>query len=385
MNACSDAPLRIGIDVRELITREITGIGRYLRNLLQSSAIRSSRHTFVYYGNAETDFSELPDKGVRNRLQARSTVTWDQLALPRAAARDRLDVLYSPYDKGPVYAPCPVVLTFHDLLFLDIPDLRRGKAVIYNAAYVLQRRLMVRRAARVLTVSRNSRNDLIRRFRVPIGKLGVTYNGVQARFRPDLPAQRVEELLGRMALEEGYILYVGNYKPHKNVGALIEAYSHLPEPLRMRHHLVLAGAQGSFEGTTRSQIQALGLGDVTHTVGIVPERDLPALYRGAALFVFPSLKEGFGLPPLEAMSSGIPVVASNVDSLPEVIGEAGTLVDVRNNPELVSAMNRLLTDPSARTDHIRKGLCRARRFSNDAIGSGIVRQIEQAAYGGRPL
>lgn len=371
-------PLRIGIDARELITREITGIGRFLRNFLHSKTLRESGHDLVLYGNEETVFEEADGVGRHRRLTAPSRLCWDQFTLPRAAALDRLDVLFSPYDKAPLAAPCPVVMTFHDLLFLDVPSLGRG-AALYNAAYLLQRRLMVRRAAAILTVSAHSRGDVITRLRVPGHRVSVTYNGVLPKFRQDIAEGEVTELLALLAIPPSYVLYVGNYKPHKNVHALLGAYAALPEPLRRRHPLVLAGYQGARREATEDRIRALGLAGTVHVVGIVDDDHLPALYAGAALFVFPSLKEGFGLPPLEAMASGVPVVVSNADSLPEVVGDAGLLVDAKEETKIRNAMEQLLTDAALRDACTRLGLERVKRFSTDQVAERILGGIESVA------
>ena len=188
----------------------------------------------------------------------------------------------------------------------------------------------------------------------------------------------LSSLQKKLSLPSGYILYIGNYKPHKNVPSLITAYKELPERLREGHHLVLAGYQGAYRAGTLEQLESLDISETAHILDVVPDSDLPALYAGASVFVLPSLHEGFGLPPLEAMSSGIPVIG-DVNTLPEVVDNAGVLVDCRKPENIRNALEQLLTQPHVHRVYRQKGLKRARRFENERVATRILGHLERVA------
>ncbi|MBI3802781.1 MAG: glycosyltransferase family 4 protein [Nitrospirae bacterium] len=187
--------------------------------------------------------------------------------------------------------------------------------------------------------------------------------GMEAHFKP-VPVAFLNPVLSKYGLKPGsYILYIGTLEPRKNIINLLRAYATLPTRLREQYPLVLGGGMGWLMETLDMQIQKLGIQSSTIKTGYLPGGDLPALYSGAAVFVFPSLYEGFGLPPLEAMACGTPVITSNVSSLPEVVGEAGVQVHPEDVGRLAAEIEDLITDPARRALLSQKGLERAKQFS----------------------
>ena len=370
--------MRIGIDGRELLAQNVTGIGRYLRNFLISEVRERSPHTFVVYGNQYTsvDFSgsNVDVRIVPERL----TLWWDQALLSRSVRTDRLDVLFSPYDKGPCHVPCPLILTVHDLLFTVVSDRTGIERILYNWAYVRYRKWMAERAALVITVSEHARRDIISIFGIPEDKICVVPNGVSEYYHPIHDRSLVEDVKQKYGVTQSYILYIGNFKPHKNVRWLVEAYRALPDSLKEQYQLVLCGRRDHFRTDLEAYVRHLQIERRTTFVDFVSDGDMPVLYSGAEIFVFPSLYEGFGLPPLEAMACGTPVISSNATSLPEVIGDAGVLVDPRYPDRLAEAMTAVLTDAGLRRELGLKGLCRARMFSVDRIAKRLLQAIEEA-------
>lgn len=370
---------RIGIDGRELLPDLVTGIARYLRNFLGFAVPAHPEHRFTIYSNRPVHLDlQAPNLHCRI-LPERLTLWWDQVLLARLARKDRLDVFLSPYDKGPLFAPCPVVLTVHDLLFLAISDRGALSRFLYNAVYVGTRRLAFRKAACIITDSEYSREDIVRRLGVPPERISAIPIGISDAYRPVRDPAKIGAFKARYGIAGPYILYVGNFKPHKNVKTLLRAYAALPESLRSTRRLILCGRKDAFRDEVQREAQTLNLNGRVLFLDFVEEADMPLLYAGAELFAFPSLYEGFGLPPLEAMACGTPVVSSRATSLPEVVGNAGILVDARRPEDLRRGIETLLTRPDRRQSLARAGLRRARAFTLEQAAEKIVPILEEAA------
>jgi glycosyltransferase involved in cell wall biosynthesis len=233
-----------------------------------------------------------------------------------------------------------------------------------------------RASDRVLTVSETSKRDILRFFDVPAEKITVIYNGIDERFWLQPPDEQLSRMCERYQLHGDFVLYVGNVKPHKNVERLIDAF-HLVRRDGLDHlKLVVIGDDVSKYAELRRAVHRYNLHKHVRFLGHMPDESLAVLYRLAAVFVFPSLYEGFGLPPLEAMASGVPVITSNVSSLPEVVGDAGLLVDPTDPHAIAEAIHRVFTQPGLRDRLREKGLARAAEFSWERS----VQQI-RAIYG----
>jgi glycosyltransferase involved in cell wall biosynthesis len=228
-------------------------------------------------------------------------------------------------------------------------------------------------------VSETSKRDILRFFDIPPEKVDVIYNAMDERFRQEPPAEEIERVRQRYLLDGQVVMYVGNIKPHKNLERLIDAF------YRVRQHdldaakLLIIGDEISKYATLRRAVHRYGLHKHVRFLGFVSDDTLAVLYRLAAVFVFPSLYEGFGLPPLEAMASGTPVVTSNVSSLPEVVDDAAVLIDPYDPESIADGIRRVLTDAGLRADLRRKGLERARAFSWEKSVSRIREIYGQVA------
>jgi glycosyltransferase involved in cell wall biosynthesis len=275
------------------------------------------------------------------------------VTLPRALARDRIAVFLSPYYKGPVRAPCPVVLTIHDLYFINYPGRHRP---VYEAIVTRAARAYAGRATAIISDSEYSKREIVARLGVSAAKVSVVPVALGAEFKP---ASLTAAARARYALTSPYVLYVGNFNPHKNIARLIRGFALLPGPVRSRHWLVLAGGYGDGRPELARLAESLGLTDRVIFAGRVEDADLPALYAEAAVYVTPSLEEGFGSTVLEAMACGAPVVTSNRAALPEVVGDAGLLFDAEHEREIASVLARVLSDPALADDLRRRSLARA--------------------------
>jgi glycosyltransferase involved in cell wall biosynthesis len=219
------------------------------------------------------------------------------------------------------------------------------------------------RSARVLTVSDASKRDILRYFRVPDSKIAVIYNAIDERFHEEPAADEVMRVRERYQLNDPFVLYAGNIKPHKNLERLIEAF-HIIRRGDLEHvKLLIIGDEISKYAALRRAVHRYKLHKHVRFFGFVPDATLAILYRLARVFVFPSLYEGFGLPPLEAMASGTPVITSNVSSLPEVVGDAAMLIDPYEPEAIAGAMRRVMADERLREDMRERGLARVRELS----------------------
>jgi glycosyltransferase involved in cell wall biosynthesis len=281
------------------------------------------------------------------------------LDLPRLAGRHGVDVVCTTYS-GPLGLRCPLVVVVHDVSFKRHPEWFSPRdRVVLNAGVGLT----VRRAAAVITLSEFSRREIETFYPMASGRIHVTPLAPAERFGPD--EGNDEDARGRYGIRPPYVLAVGNLQPRKNLLRLIEAFGRLSARSRLRHDLVLVGKsewQGSDIGAS---IARLALSARVKSIGYVSDDDLPAIYRGADLFVYPSLYEGFGLPVLEAMACGTPVVASKVSAIPETAGEAAWMVDPRSVDELAAAVEELCVNAEQRARWRLRGLERSRAFTWD--------------------
>jgi glycosyltransferase involved in cell wall biosynthesis len=344
-------PMRLGVDGRELRPGVRTGIGRYLLEILRAAS--RDGWSCVVYGDPGARLDQTLAGVTFTTLDGSWTQWWDRVTLPRALARDGITVFLSPYYKGPVRAPCPVVLTIHDLYFINYPGRHRP---VYEAIVTRAARTYAARATAIISDSEYSKREIVTRLGVSSAKVSVIPVALGGEFRP---ASLTAAARTRYALTSPYVLYVGNFNPHKNIPRLIRGFALLPGPVRSRHALVLAGGYGEGRPELARLAESLGLADRVIFSGRVDDADLPALYSEAAVYVTPSLEEGFGSTVLEAMACGAPVIASNRAALPEVVGDAGLLFDAEQEQELGSVLARVLSDPALADDLRRRSLARA--------------------------
>ncbi len=347
--------MRIGIDGRELKDGVRTGIGRYVLEVLRAAS-RDGWECLLYGDSATRLAVALPGITLRV-LDTRWTQWWDQVLLPRQLVADRVSVFLSPYYKGPLLAPCSVVLTIHDLFFLNYPGERRPCS---DAARIWLARLYARRAAAIIADSEYSKRAIVDRLGVNKAKVTVIPVALGVEFKPQ---PLTDAVMLRYGITPPYILYVGNFKPHKNLPRLLRAFSSLSEQLQGNYQLVLAGGDRIHRPALEELGRTLGLADRVVFPGLIEDSDLPVLYSGCALFVLPSLEEGFGLPALEAMACGAAVATSNRAALPEVVGKAALLFDPVDEAALTAAIARVLSSAELREDLARQGLVRAQEFS----------------------
>jgi len=331
--------VRVGIDAR-LLAVPITGIGRYTWQMSRELLARDGEFFLYMPGPAVVGDWQAPNVHVRSRgVPGRlGRMLWSQTVLPRQAARDRLDVFWGTAHRLPAGLGAEVarVVTIHDLVW------KYAAATMRADSRCAERLLMpraIRLADRVLAVSQNTAQAVEEVFPFARGKVRVVYPGAT----PLAPAA-ARATLAPLGVDRPYFLFVGTLEPRKNLRRLLGAYARLPVAVRDGHRLVIAGGSG-WGGVDASQLAGeLGIAGNVVITGYVDDAHLATLYAHARFLAMPSLYEGFGLPLVEAMSCGVPVLASNVSSLPEVAGDAGLLVDPLDEAAIAQGLQRLLTD-----------------------------------------
>lgn len=375
--------MRIGIDCTAAV-QQGAGIGRYTRQLVGALLELDTNNEYVLLaaaggtgvvwepliGRSRAMPASPVDVASGGRVRTIGlpiserllTILWHRLCLPLwvELATGVLDVFHSPDFVLPPVRRARTVLTVHDLSFIRVPECADPGLRSYLLRVVPA---SVRRADIVLADSECTKADVVELLGADAARVVVLYPGVEPRFQRMWDTQVLDTVRKRYNLPGCFVLGLGTLQPRKNFVRLIEAFAILAKEARDGLHLVIAGGAGWMYESIFRRIAELGLQDAVCFPGYVADEDLPALYSLADLFVFPSLYEGFGLPVLEAMACGTPVVASAVSSLPEVAGDAALLVDPLDTRALADAMRQALEDTGLRAEMVEKGLPQARRFT----------------------
>ena len=348
-----------------------TGSGQYTRQLVThlSKLVSDLRITLVYPQSSGRRGPENPPENVKIKLvKVRpgdlGKVHFEQILFPRVCKAVAADIVHIPYWGGPLQSPAPMVVTIHDLTTILYREYRRGvKARLYNALVSAS----ARSASHIITDSEASRGDIVDHLGIGEEQITSIYLAAGEEFKPEPDLLLDMAIAQKYELPEEYILYLGGYGLHKNVAALLKAYAYVWKALGTDYPLVLAGAKPEKRSNSYPDydglIAQLELEEAIHWVGYIDEEDKPTLYRGAASFAFPSLYEGFGLPPLEAMACGAPVVASNRSSLPEVIGSAGFTLDPNDHRGMGGSIIATVVQEELAEEMRRKGLEQAAKFT----------------------
>lgn len=333
-----------------------TGIGRVVECTLAAQAALGvgDDYTLICRPGALSEFADR-DHFLRVETETGQYSPRVFTRLPRLLNGSDLAHFY--YFVHPYRLPMPYVVSIFDTVYSVYPS---SLSPVQRAVYETTIRMSVRCASLILTDSQSAKSDIVRYFGPPEEKVRVIPLGVESRFSL-CDVQDIIDCRRRYGLPDQFILYVGNHKPHKNVRTVVDALALVRNDTACS--LVLLDDGGEDCRRTRSRVQETGMTDRVIFLRELPEADLPLMYNAADLFVFPSLYEGFGLPPLEAMACGTPVVTSNTSALPEVVGDAGIMVDPTRVDELADAMLRVLRSPDLRSEMTAKGLERARKYT----------------------
>ncbi len=355
---------RIGIDARKLTH---FGIGTYIRNLLEGIARRPESLAYrfrVYVPGA--DVAALPELPSHFEVVPEDSPGYSIAELTRFAwrlMRDRLDLFHATHYVIPPLARARAIVTIHDIIHVLYPQFLPSKAAQLYARVMIGRAL--RRADRIITVSYNSKRDLVDYFGIAPARIDVVYNGVAASFNDHVPRAERDRVAAKYGLPRPYLLFLGGEKPHKNVRNVLRGFAEARRERAIPHALVLAGPMPKNRSRVEALIGGLELESRVIRTGIVPEEDLPGLFAGADAFLYPTLYEGFGLPVVEAMACGVPVLTSSTSALQEIAGGYSYLVDPMDVEAIGRGIADLATDPARRAELVELGKRRAADFSWD--------------------
>jgi glycosyltransferase involved in cell wall biosynthesis len=356
----------VGIDVSRALVRQRTGTEHYSASLLKalSELQQAQKLSVTLYVNSTLHKAREKlgfDLPPRWRIRAIPFPRlWTHARLSLEMATRPPGVLFVPSHVVPLWHPRRTVVTIHDLGYLYYPQAHTRFSRLYLKLSTL---FSVRAASRVIAISEATKRDLVKHYRVPPNKINVVYHGRDPLFAPVKDQEKISEVMTRCGVNEPYCLHVGTLQPRKNLGLLVEAWDLMRSRGEQTPQLLLAGKRGWLYDDLIDSVREKGLGDLIHFADYVEREDLPALYSGAVALTFPSLYEGFGLPAMEAMACGTPVIASNVSSLPEVVDDAGIMLDPHDAGAWADVVQRLVREPGLREELSRKGLERAAQFT----------------------
>ena len=341
--------MKIAIDVQTTLGKP-TGFGFYVSNLVENLKNSDAKDDFVLIKpDSEVDFS-TPKRFV-----------WDQLTLPRLAGKHKVDLLHQPCFSAPFIFKGPVVITIHDIISILFPENIPFASRMFYSKWMP---FSYRKATKIITISHSTQNDIVRVLKIPKEKITVIHNGVDEKFKIKVSAGKIKEVKAKYKIPGDYILHIGTLEPRKNLGFLIDAFSKaIADRKNQSLNLVVTGKRGWYFEDLFEKVAKLGLKEKVIFTGYVDEDDKAALYQGARIFAFPSLYEGFGLPPLEAMVSGIPVISSDTSSMPEVVGDAGILLKPNNLEGWVKAITKINGDDEFHKQLSQKSEIQADGFS----------------------
>lgn len=376
--------MRIGIDIRPMLS-EGTGVGSYTLNLVKNLGALDTKNKYILFSNSFKDrvrFEslglppnfELKDYRIPNRILR---MLWNRFSFPPVEVFIKeADIFHSPHSIPIPIRKAKLIVTIHDLFFLKYPEMV-GKDVREDHKKILKG--YVPKIKRIITVSYHSKKDIIELLNINPEIVDVIYEGVDSIFRVINDRPSLEKIRERYKLPQEFILFVGTIEPRKNPNTLLEAIALLREKGLKNLILVMVGPMGWKSDETLRLVSMKGLGDCVRHIGYIPHEDIPFMYNAAKLLVYTSLYEGFGLPPLEAMACGIPVIASNLSSMPEILGDAALLVNPYDPYEIAGSIERVLYNESLRNSLVEKGLKKAKLYSWVDTARNILKVYQEVS------
>jgi glycosyltransferase involved in cell wall biosynthesis len=355
----AQALMKIGIDIRETV-HEKAGKGYYAAHLVDEILKQDKVNQYILYTDCPVEIYR-GFKNAETRPVGKKGLFWHKSVL-KDAYKENLDVYFSPtsYIIPAIHNPkkLKVVMTVHDLVAFLFPQ-RHNKKAVFTEKFTLQKAL--KKVVKVLSVSENTKRDLVNRFNCKDNLVDIVSNAASEIYEP-IPEEIYDHFKDAHNLPEKFIFCAGTLEPRKNYPTLLRGFAEVVKKMP-DVKLLIAGKRGWMFDEIYKTVHDLGIDDNVRFLGYVPERDLVYLYNLATVFVWPSLYEGFGIPPLEAMQSGCPVITSNTSSLPEVVGKGAITVDPYDEKELADAMIKVLKDSELSKELIRKGFNQSRKFS----------------------
>jgi len=363
--------VRIGIDARFAV-RNRRGIGNYTLKLIQNLAVMDSENKYILYVDREDSENILPQNNnfKVSRLVPSNYFLWEQIALPIQAKKDAIDILHCTGNTAPIFLNkrIKLVVTIHDVMYLkDYYELPKSQSIYQRIGRVYRRAIVprtIRRLSKVLTVSEFSRRDIMKHLpHLKCEQIRVTYEAANESFKcidKSVAFQKTKDMLG---IEEGFVIALGAMDPRKNTASIIKTFIELKKERCIKEKLVVVGIPNWKNTVFYDIVLNSDLKEHIIFTDFISESDLVFLYNSSIVFLYPSMYEGFGIPILEAMSCGVPVITSNRTSIPEITGDCALLINPDDRDDIKKTLIRLLSDTNMRDELIKRGVKRAKEFS----------------------
>jgi len=372
--------MKIAIEVQRLFRAKKHGMEIVALELLKQIQVLDQTNQYRLFAKDDVDRNcVLPSANFS--IQTVSSLTyadWEQVKLPRAVKNFKPDFLHCTCNTAPLFTSIPIILTLHDIIYLEKVDF---KGTAYQNFGNIYRRMVVPRVAKksklVITVSQYEKETIVKKLELPDEKVQVVYNAVHQRFNNRYAKEVVENFRQSHRLPERFILFLGNTAPKKNTTNVIKAFVDYCRNYPTVVPLVILDYDKNEVIALLNELNAAS--NIEHFIfpGYIPSAEMPLMYNTATLFLYPSLRESFGLPILEAMGCGTAVITSNTSSMPEVSGGAALLVDPYQPEEIMEAMHHILSDDALRTSYVEKGLRRAAEFTWEASARRLLQLYDQ--------
>jgi glycosyltransferase involved in cell wall biosynthesis len=362
--------MRIGIEAQRIFRKKKHGMDIVALELIKALQRSNTQHEFVVFVKPDEDEQCLQASANVKIVKVRSAPypIWEQLYLPKAAAKEKVDVLHCTSNTAPLWLKVPLCLTLHDIIYLEKISLSQGTS--YQKFGNIYRKLnvpkIVPKAVKILTVSDFEKDRIQQYFNLNNQRVLTAYNGVGAYFQPVLDQTDLNKAKAKYQLPDQFIFFLGNTDPKKNVKGVLQALSILKKQNALPAPLVMLDINRDYLQTLATEIGDSEILNQIHFTGYVPNKELPAIYSLASLFLYPSLRESFGIPLVEAMACGVPVITSNTSSMPEVAQDAALIVDPFKPESIAVAIQQLWQDKALQQSLITKGIQRAKHFNWDA-------------------
>lgn len=353
--------MNIGIEANSYY-KNTAGSGVFTRNIIDElKKFDNEARVFLFANNRHSEMDITKKKNIFRRIyNGIYDIFWMQVLLPIKLKQNKIDVLYCPAYLGPIFAPCPVVLTLFDMNYKRYPQ-----TCDFMFRKYLQFLLPITKksAKKIITISEFSKSEIVSLLNIDPSKIEIILLGAHEKFRCNKNQIEIEKVKTKYGISGDFILTVGTLEPRKNMAKLVDAFNIIKKDLNIKHKLVICGGKGWYYDNIFTTIKDNGLEKEIVFTGYVDDEDLPVLYSAADIFAFPSIYEGFGLPVLEAMSCGCPVVASNTSSIPEVTGDAAVLVTPFDSNDIAKGLLQVINNMDFKNELIKKGLERSKIFS----------------------
>ncbi|WKZ60984.1 MAG: glycosyltransferase family 1 protein [Cyclobacteriaceae bacterium] len=376
--------MKIGIEVQRLFRKERFGIETSALELIHELYKLNTKHTLVVLtkkGANHNLFKGCEEFNFR-QVGGKLFIDFEQIFLPIAARNEKLDILHCTGNTTPIYCPVPIVQTLHDIIFMDpIPktDSLYQRFGNYYRRFIVP--IVSKKSKAIITVSQHEKNRIIERLKIPENRIHVIHNGINSRFKKNDDKRILESFTKKYNLPERYILFIGNSSHRKNPERVLKAYvKYYSKKKADALALVTPGLSRNYVNEYLKIINEEHAQNHIYTPGYVDSDDLPLLYSCSTLFLFPSLSEGFGMPVLEAMACGVPVITSNLSSIPEIAGNAAKLIDPYNTEAITSAIEDLLENPTLMYSLGERGIQQAEKFRWAKVAEKTMEIYEQVYF-----